>query len=125
MVGMKVAIMVGQRIELGLALPAIARIPITVVGRSWMPVEFITTSIIIALFALISPLSNPFIALIPYGVAALPIPIIFEAIFKQMFFSVSLSVLPKIHRTGLDRIDDNLWLSLQSSITCIIPIHTA
>jgi len=33
-VGTKVATIVGQRIQLGLTLPASARIPITVVGKS-------------------------------------------------------------------------------------------
>jgi len=64
-VGINVATIVGHRIQLALTLPAIARMPITVVGKSWIPVEFITTNIIIARVGLFPPLSNPFIALIP------------------------------------------------------------
>ena len=124
-VGIKVDTIVGHKMALGLTLPATARIPITVVGRSWIPVEFITTNIIIPRVAFLSPLSIPCIAFIPYGVAALPIPIMFEAIFKQIFFSVSASVFPNIYCTGRDKIFDSLWLNLQSSITCIMPIQTA
>ena len=123
--GTKVETIVGHNTQLGLTLPATARIPITVVGKSWIPVELITTNIIIARVATLSPLLNPFIAFMPYGVAALPMPIIFDAKFKHMFFSVSGAVFPKIFLTGRDKIDDNLWLSLQSSNTCINPIQTA
>ena len=51
--------------------------------------------------------------------------LIFDAMFKQIFFSVSGLVCPKIFLTGRDKIDDNLCLNLQSSRTCINPIQTA
>ena len=45
-VGKNVETIVGHKIQLGLTLPANARIPITVVGKSCIPVEFIITNII-------------------------------------------------------------------------------
>ena len=64
----------GKRKSAGLAEPAVARIPITVVGSSCRLVAEITVSIIISVVARGEPVSMRLIADIAMGVAALPRP---------------------------------------------------
>lgn len=82
-------IIIGRIISLELLLPADSLSPIIVVGKSWKDTELITRSIIAEKLALPEPSSNFCIAFIPLGVAALPSPNIFDAIFIAMYLFVS------------------------------------
>ena len=64
-----------------LLLPLLILSPIIVVGKIWMLEVFNNIKSVIALFILPLPSSKPCIPLIPEGVAALPIPNIFEDMF--------------------------------------------
>lgn len=85
---------VGKIMSAGLALPAEARRPITVDGKSWIDVAFITTSIIAWGLAIAPLVSSAFKAFIPIGVAAFPRPSMFADILRAIIFSISgLSIL--------------------------------
>jgi hypothetical protein len=69
----------GTIIEEGVWLPAALIIDITVAGKIWIEVAFMTKNIIIFFVAVELPLYIAFTALMPAGVAAPPIPSIFDA----------------------------------------------
>ncbi len=80
-----VDIIVGKNIDDASALPAVARIAITVAGISCMDVAFIiSSSIIFALATVCSSAAILFIAFIPAGVATPPIPSILPARFTDI-----------------------------------------
>lgn len=81
----------GKRKSAGFAEPAVARMPITVVGKICRLVAEMTVSIIISVEALGLPLSMRLIADIAMGVAALPSPSRFAETFIVMYFRVSTS----------------------------------
>lgn len=81
----------GNKKSAGFAEPAVARMPITVVGNICKLVAESTVSIIISVDALRLPLSIRFIAFIAMGVAALPSPSMFAEMFIVMNFRVSVS----------------------------------
>ena len=87
-----VAIVAGAKKSAGLTEPWVARNPITVVGSSCRLVADITVSIIMFCDALVPPSSISFIAFIAMGVAALPSPKRFAAMFMVTYlppFSLS------------------------------------
>lgn len=81
----------GKRKSAGLVEPAVARIPMTVVGRSCRLVADITVSIIISVVARGEPVSMRFMAEIAMGVAALPRPKRLAEKFIVMNLRVSVS----------------------------------
>ncbi len=118
MVVVIVTIKVGKMMSAGFALPALALKPITVVGKSWMEVAFITTSIIMAKFAFPLLSSRACIALIPMGVAALPTPSMFAETLSAMIFWISSLSTLKIFlisgRKSLASLLDNPLASISS-----------
>ena len=86
---MSVAIIVGKIMSLAEELPAASLKPIIVVGKSWIDVTFIITSIIILAEATPLLSSSISIAFIPAGVAAFPSPNIFADRLRAIIFSVS------------------------------------
>ena len=81
----------GKRKSAGFIEPAVARMPITVVGSSCRLVAEITVSIIMSVVARGEPVSMRFIADIAMGVAALPSPKRFAEKFIVMYLRVSVS----------------------------------
>ena len=81
-----VAIRVGIIMSAGFVDPALDLRPMMVVGRSWIDVAFMTMSIIIEKFALPDLSSSAFIARMPIGVEALPMPSMFADRFKAIIF---------------------------------------
>ena len=81
-----VAIRVGMIMSAGLWDPALDLRPIIVVGKSWIEVAFMTISIIIEKFALPDLSSRAFIAFMPIGVEALPMPSMFAERFSAIIF---------------------------------------
>ena len=84
MVDTTVAISEGIIIAEGAELPCVPISAITVAGKSWIEVAFITKNIIIFLLADSEPVSIAEIAFIPAGVAAPPIPSILDARFTAI-----------------------------------------
>ena len=82
----------GKRKSAGFAEPAVARMPITVVGSICRLVAEMTVSIIISVEARLSPVSMRLIAVIAMGVAALPNPKRFAETFIVMYLRVSASL---------------------------------
>ena len=108
----------------GLALPAVDRRPITVVGRSWMDVAFMTRSIIIAKLAFPLWSSRACIARIPIGVAALPTPNILAEMFKAIIFCVSSLSTLNIFLIRGRRSFASFWDKPLASTSSIKPSHT-
>ena len=81
----------GNRKSDGFIEPAVARMPITVVGSSCRLVAEMTVSIIMSVVARGEPVSMRFIADIAMGVAALPRPKRLAEKFIVMYLRVSVS----------------------------------
>ena len=86
--------MQGKIISVGLVLDIAVRMPISVVGISCNPQQFITNSIAIPFDIFPVPLSIFSIAFIAGGVDALPIPSRFADILSEMSLQISSSVSP-------------------------------
>lgn len=78
-------IIMGNMMSVELALPALSRRPIMVVGSSCMDTEFITSNIMAEKLALPEPSSSFCMAVMPLGVDALPNPSMFDAMFMAMY----------------------------------------
>ena len=81
----------GKRKSAGLAEPAVARMPMTVVGRICKLVAEMTVSIIMSVEARGEPLSMRLMAVIAMGVAAFPKPKRLAETFIVMYLRVSTS----------------------------------
>ena len=84
----------GIKISAGLLLPADARNPITVLGNSSNPLEFIKNKIAIPLVNLLLPLAISSVAFTAVGVLALATPIKFADILTDKYSSATGDTTP-------------------------------